>query len=75
MPNFIGITTPLTEHAEETTWLELFFDLVYVAILVVLGDRLSHDLTLQGVIEFALVFHPYLAVVAGTGILQPPIPH
>jgi low temperature requirement protein LtrA len=48
--------------AEEggSTWLQLFFDLVYVAILVELGNRLSHDLTLQSTIEFALLFIPIL---------------
>ncbi len=45
-------------HEESTTWLELFFDLVYVAILVELGNRLSHDISLLGVIEFALLFIP-----------------
>ena len=43
-------------HAESTTWLELFFDLVYVAILVELGNRLSHDLTLSGLVEFLFIF-------------------
>jgi len=45
-------------HEQSTTWLELFFDLVYVAILVELGNRLSHDLSLQGVVEYALLFIP-----------------
>jgi len=40
------------------TWLELFFDLVYVAILVELGSRLSSNFTLSGVIEFAALFVP-----------------
>jgi len=43
-------------HEESTTWLELFFDLVYVAILVELGNRLSHDLTLAGVLQFLFLF-------------------
>jgi len=44
--------------AEGSTWLELFFDLIYVAILIELGNRLAHDLTLEGVTEFALLFIP-----------------
>jgi low temperature requirement protein LtrA len=40
------------------TWLELFFDLVYVAILVELGNRLSYNLSLSGAIEFAALFVP-----------------
>jgi low temperature requirement protein LtrA len=58
MLNVLRITTAPSEHEEKTTWLELFFDLIYVAILVVLGDRLSHNLSLQGVVEFALLFIP-----------------
>ena len=35
------------------TWLELFFDLVYVAALIQLGDRLSSDVSLGGAAAFA----------------------
>ena len=45
-------------HEESTTWLELFFDLVYVAILVEMGGRLGHNLSPQGLIEYALLFIP-----------------
>jgi len=52
---------------ESSTWLELFFDLIYVAILIEMGNRLSHNLTSQGVLEFALLFIPifwsWLAIV------------
>jgi low temperature requirement protein LtrA len=43
---------------EGSTWLQLFFDLVYVAILVELGNRLSHDLDFQGLAAFVLLFIP-----------------
>ena len=56
MKNFLSINTVPKRHAESTTWLELFFDLVYVAILVELGNRLSHDLTLVGVGQFLFLF-------------------
>ena len=46
----------LASHAEAGTWLELFFDLVYVAILVELGNRLSNDLSLTGVLQFLFLF-------------------
>jgi low temperature requirement protein LtrA len=53
--------------AEGSTWLELFFDLIYVAILIEMGNLLSHNLTMQGVVEFALLFIPifwsWLAIV------------
>ena len=41
-----------------SSWLELFFDLVYVAILVELGARLSHNLSLSGTLEYAALFVP-----------------
>ena len=51
-------TVPAEAEGTGSTWLHLFFDLVYVAILVELGNRLSHDLTIQGTIEFAFLFVP-----------------
>lgn len=57
MFRFLRIHTVPTEE-EGSTWLQLFFDLVYVAILVELGNRLASDLDLIGVIEFALLFIP-----------------
>lgn len=38
------------------TWLELFFDLIYVAALIQLGDRLSGDVSLGGAAGFAGAF-------------------
>ena len=58
MLRFFRTNTVPHRHEQSTTWLELFFDLVYVAILVELGNRLSHDLSLRGVTEFALLFIP-----------------
>ena len=49
-------TVPKEE--EGSTWLQLLFDLVYVAILVELGAQLSHNLTLEGVVTFAVLFIP-----------------
>ncbi len=37
-------------------WLELFFDLVYVATIIALGNWLSHHLSLEGVAGFVLIF-------------------
>jgi low temperature requirement protein LtrA len=55
MTNFFQNNTVLHEKSGGT-WLELFFDLVYVAILVELGQRLSHNFTLAGVVAFAAMF-------------------
>lgn len=38
------------------TWLELFFDLIYVAALIQLGDRLAGDVSWSGVGSFAGAF-------------------
>ncbi|MEM7274159.1 MAG: low temperature requirement protein A [Actinomycetota bacterium] len=37
-------------------WLELFFDLVYVAALIQFGDRLAEDVSWQGIARFAGTF-------------------
>lgn len=46
------------KEGEGSTWLQLFFDLVYVAILVELGNQLAHDLSIRAAVEFALLFIP-----------------
>jgi low temperature requirement protein LtrA len=56
MLTFFRTNTVPHRHAEAGTWLELFFDLVYVATLVELGNRLSHDLSLAGVLQFLFLF-------------------
>ena len=56
MLSFIRTNTVPHRFAEAGTWLELFFDLVYVAILVELGNRLSHDLSWAGVVQFLFLF-------------------
>ena len=47
-------------HDEErrVTWLELFYDLVYVATLIQLGNSLSEDVSLAGFLRFVIVFAP-----------------
>lgn len=42
----------------KVTWLELFYDLVYVATIIQLGDLLSHDVSPLGFLEFAALFVP-----------------
>ena len=56
MLTFFRTNTVPHRHAEAGTWLELFFDLVYVAILVELGNRLSHDISLEGLLQFLFLF-------------------
>ncbi len=47
-------------HGEErkVTWLELFYDLVYVATLIQLGNLLSEDISVGGVMRFIILFVP-----------------
>jgi low temperature requirement protein LtrA len=46
------------EEDRRATWLELFFDLVFVAAVANLGANLSDDLTLDGFVEFLALFVP-----------------
>ncbi|MDX1991606.1 MAG: low temperature requirement protein A [bacterium] len=46
------------ETNRRVTWMELFFDLVYVATLVQLGNYLSDNTSLQGFLAFAFLFIP-----------------
>lgn len=47
-------------HGEDrrVTWLELFYDLVYVAVLIQLGNTLSEDVSPDGVVRFVVLFVP-----------------
>ncbi|MGD8555303.1 MAG: low temperature requirement protein A, partial [Anaerolineales bacterium] len=54
-------------HKEQTVgWLELFFDLVYVATIIALGNWLSHDISIAGVAGFALLFTTVWSSWVGT---------
>lgn len=48
--------TPRPER--HATWLELFFDLVFVVAVAELGHLLAESLTTNGIIEFAALFVP-----------------
>lgn len=47
-----------SEHDKEhrVSWVELFYDLVYVATLIQLGNAFGENLTLNGALQFLLVF-------------------
>lgn len=51
----IGEGSDKERHA---TWLELFFDLVFVAAIAQLGVRLYHDTTWDGLLKILLLFVP-----------------
>ncbi len=52
------IRTLEDDDARHATWLELFFDLVFVVAVAQLAGSLSHDLTLHGFLVFCGLFVP-----------------
>ena len=48
------------------TWLELFFDLVFVVTVAELANNLSRDVSWNGVFEYIFLFIPVIWVWAGT---------
>ena len=55
-----------TDTHRKVSWLELFYDLVYVATVVQLGNKLSEDVSPEGFLGFALLFVPIWWVWMGT---------
>ena len=52
---------PLRGEARKVIWLELFYDLIYVAAIIQLGTALSEHVHLSGVLTFAGLFVPICA--------------
>ena len=50
------LTTGRTQDRRVVDWLELFYDLIYVAALIQLGSSLVHDLTVAGIGRFVVLF-------------------
>src|SRR3954452_13517978 len=46
------------EHEHRATWLELFYDVVYVATISQLGSALGEDMSAGGFLRFVLLFLP-----------------
>jgi len=46
------------EHGRKVTWLELFFDLVFVVVVAQLGRELGNDVTAGGFFRFLAFFVP-----------------
>jgi len=55
-----------TDAHRKVGWLELFYDLVYVATIVQLGNKLSEDISIEGFSTFALLFIPAWWIWMGT---------
>jgi low temperature requirement protein LtrA len=56
------MNTPLRRwrpgEGRKVLWIELFYDLIFVATIILLGNVLSHDLSWRGVALYALLFVP-----------------
>lgn len=50
--------SPKQGHEKKVAWLELFYDLIYVAAIIQLGNALSHDVSITGFLAFAGLFTP-----------------
>ena len=46
------------ESERKVTWLELFYDLIYVATLIQLGNTLSEDVSVNSFLRLVIVFIP-----------------
>jgi low temperature requirement protein LtrA len=46
------------EEERHATWMELFYDLLFVAVVAQLSLQLSHDLSPFGILRFVLLFIP-----------------
>jgi len=55
-----------TDPHHKVSWLELFYDLVYVATIVQLGNKLSEDVSVTGFVGFVVLFVPIWWVWMGT---------
>lgn len=47
-----------SEEERYATWLELFFDLVFVVAVAELGHNLNQDVLLSGLFNFVVLFVP-----------------
>ena len=46
------------EKERRATWLELFYDLIYVAVIAQLSHKLAGDMSLKGVLGYMFLFVP-----------------
>ena len=53
------------------TWMELFYDLVFVVAVTQLGSRLSSDHSFVGVLEFVALFVPVWWAWVGQTLFTP----
>jgi len=52
----VRLWSPDPSQPRRASWLELFFDLIFVAAVAQVGVRLGEDYTLHGLVRYALMF-------------------
>jgi low temperature requirement protein LtrA len=57
-PPQLRVGEDITAESRRATWLELFFDLVFVVAIAQLGNNLHKDTTLTGFLGFVMLFIP-----------------
>jgi low temperature requirement protein LtrA len=65
-PPQLRVGEGIAEETRHATWLELFYDLIYVVAIAQLGEKLSEDLSFSGFIGFVLLFIPVWWAWIGT---------
>lgn len=55
-----SLRLPDEKIERHATWLELFFDLIYVAIITELAARLTHNLSYLGILQCSALFFPIM---------------
>ena len=53
-----SLRLPDEKRERHTTWLEIFFDLIFAVIVVQLSDRLSNNFTLTGLLQCSALLLP-----------------
>lgn len=54
----VKLRDPHVEKERHATWLELFYDLVFVIVVAEIGRNLSEDISALGILKFIILFLP-----------------
>jgi low temperature requirement protein LtrA len=52
----VRLWSPGPIHSRRVSWLELFFDLIFIAAVAQVGVPLGEDYTVHGLVRYALMF-------------------
>jgi inward rectifier potassium channel len=62
--------SPVVGKEKKVSWIELFYDLIFVAAIIQLGNALSHHVDLAGFLRFAGLFVPIWLLWTGYTFFQ-----